>query len=365
MGVTSAGGDSSVAGNSPASLTALTPDQFKELLLARKLPGFRAAQIWEWVWKKGVLDYAEMSNLPKDLRTELSNTLPVTGLTIEKVQKSKRDGTIKALLKTPSGFCIESVVMPDEESGRTSVCVSTQIGCAMGCAFCASAIEGIKGQLQSSEILDQVLLMGQLADERPSNVVLMGMGEPLANYDRCLEAVKRINSPDYLHIGARHITLSTVGLVEKMERLADEWPPVKLAVSLHAPNDKLRRRIIPAARATYIAEILEVASGYAWRTSRDFTVEYALIAGLNADRKCAEELAVLLRRRPAKINLITLNPGGTGKWTAPSTGRVKAFRDVLKERGLEVTIRKRRGTDIDAACGQLRLRDLAGKKKNT
>jgi len=323
---------------------------------ARGLQAFRARQIWDWVWKKGVVSYDAMTNLSKDLRAELAAELPVTGLSVETVRKSKRDGTAKALLATREDRHIEAVAMPDEESGRLSICVSTQIGCAMGCRFCASTVGGLKGSLTSTEIVDQVLLMSEIAGQRASNVVLMGMGEPLANYENSLAAVKRMNSAEELGIGARHITLSTVGLVDEMARLADEWPPVKLAVSLHAPNDDLRRRLIPIARKYTITEILEVASGYADRTSRHFTVEYILIAGLNAARKHAEELAARLRRLPAKANLIAMNPGGAGDYAAPSEGRVKAFRDVLAERGIETTIRKRRGTDIEAACGQLRLR---------
>jgi 23S rRNA (adenine2503-C2)-methyltransferase len=321
------------------------------------LPAFRAQQIWEWVWKQGAVSYEGMTNLSKELRARLAQELPVTGLAVAEVQKSKRDGTVKALLSTDRGPCIEAVAMPDEESGRMSICVSTQIGCAMGCRFCASTVGGLQGSLSAAEILDQVLLMSNIVGERASNVVLMGMGEPLANYDNSLEAVRGINSPDRLGIGARHITVSTVGLVDEMARMREEWPPVKLAVSLHASNDELRRKLIPIARKYTIAETLEVASGYARKTSRNFTVEYILIAGLNAARQHAEELTMLLRRLPAKVNLITMNPGGSGNFAAPSVGRVKAFRDVLRERGIETTIRKRRGTDIEAACGQLRLRE--------
>ncbi len=342
--------------STPRSVTACTRESLAEQLKSLGLQGFRAKQIWDWVWKKGVVSYDAMTNLSKDLRSELGAALPVTGLSVAEVQKSKRDGTVKALLATREGRHLEAVAMPDEESGRLSICVSTQIGCAMGCSFCASTVGGLKGSLSASEIVDQVLLMSDLAGERASNVVLMGMGEPLANYDNSLKAVQAINSQEGLGIGARHITLSTVGLVDEMARMRDEWPPIKLAISLHAPDDKLRRKIIPIARNYTIAEILEVASGYAKKTSRHFTVEYILIAGLNAARKHAEELTVLLRRLPAKVNLIAMNPGGAGKYAAPSEGRVKAFKQTLVERGIETTIRKRRGTDIEAACGQLRLR---------
>ncbi len=338
-------------------LTALTPEQLADFLKSRGLPAYRAKQIWQWVWKKRALDYEAMTDLPRELRAALGAELPVTGLIVKTVRRSKRDGTVKALMYAHGGQCVEAVAMPDEESGRLSICVSTQMGCAMGCKFCASTVGGLKGNLYVSEILDQVLLMSDLAGEPASNVVLMGMGEPLANYEKCRDAVKRLNSPDWLGLGARRITVSTVGLVEKMVRLADEWPPVGLAVSLHAPNDDLRRKIIPSSGKHTIAEILEVASGYANRTSRRFTVEYVLLAGLNAARTHAEELAGLLRRRPAKVNLIAMNPGGAGEFAAPSEGRVKAFRDVLAERGIGVTIRKRRGRDIEAACGQLRLRE--------
>ena len=357
----------------PPSVSSLTLEELAEFFRGRGLPAYRAKQIWEWVWKKGAVSYRGMTNLPKDLRARLESELPVCGLAVETVRRSKRDGTAKALLsvarrqspgagkteragRPETGDCIEAVSMPDEESGRLSICVSTQIGCAMGCVFCASTEGGLKGSLYASEILDQVLLMSEPAGERASNVVLMGMGEPLANYENCREAVRRMNSPEWLGIGARHITVSTVGLVERIRTMADDWPPVRLAVSLHAPEDELRRRLIASSGKSSIAEILEAASGYALRTSRDFTVEYALIAGVNDSRDHAEKLARLLRRRPAKVNLIAVNPGGRGKHVPPVEGKTRAFRDVLVERGVETTIRKRRGKDIEAACGQLRLR---------
>jgi 23S rRNA (adenine2503-C2)-methyltransferase len=344
----------------PAVLTALTLPELTARLAAMGLPDFRARQIWKWVWRKGADGYEAMTDLPAALRSRLAAELPVHALSVTEERRSKRDGTVKALLTTRAGLHIESVAMPDEETGRMSICVSTQIGCAMGCRFCASAVDGLKGQLSCGEMLDQVLIMSRLAGGPASNVVLMGMGEPLANYDNCLEAVRRLNSKDWLEIGARRITLSTVGLADRMARMVDEWPPVSLAVSLHAPNDLLRRKIIPAAARFTIVEILEVASAWAAHTSRRFTVEYVLIADVNSGRSEAEELAVLLRRRPAKVNLIALNPGGAGKYDAPVEGKVLSFRDVLAGHGLEVTIRKRRGTDIEAACGQLRLRRAAG-----
>jgi 23S rRNA (adenine2503-C2)-methyltransferase len=338
-------------------VTSATLQQLAERFKGMGLPGYRAKQVWKWVWEKLALDYRAMTDLPAGLRARLGRELPVTGLSVETVRRSARDATAKALLAAADGEHVEAVAMPDEESGRLSICVSTQIGCAMACAFCASAAGGLQRNLDVSEILDQVLIMSDLAGEPPSNVVLMGMGEPLANYENCREAVRRMNSAEWLGIGARHITVSTVGLVAKMARLADEWPPVKLAVSLHAPNDELRRKLIPAARKHSIAEILEAAAGYAQRTSRHFTAEYVLISGVNAARKHAEELARLLRRLPAKVNLIAVNPGGAGEFAAPGEARVRAFREVLVERGVETTIRKRRGRDIEAACGQLRLRE--------
>jgi 23S rRNA (adenine2503-C2)-methyltransferase len=204
--------------------------------------------------------------------------------------------------------------------------------------------------------------MARLAGTRATSVVLMGMGEPLANYANSLEAVRRLTSPDYLGIGVRHITVSTVGIVAGMIKMAEEWPHVNLAVSLHAPDDATRRKIVPSSGRSSIAEILEAAGNYARVTGRRYMVEYALIAGVNASRSHAEDLAALLRRRPAKVNLIPLNTGGTGKFAAPLEDKIKAFRDVLAERGLEVIIRKRRGRDIEAACGQLRLRENGDQK---
>ncbi|HOX06463.1 MAG TPA: 23S rRNA (adenine(2503)-C(2))-methyltransferase RlmN [Planctomycetota bacterium] len=357
-------------------LTSLTPDELAAFLKERGLPAFRGRQLREWLWKKGVLDYAGMTNLSKELRAQLAAELPVVSLAEKTVLRSRHDGTIKALLATASGAHIEAVAMPEEDDAgagagspesdagaadgarrKLSVCVSTQVGCAMGCAFCASTAGGLKGSLYHWEIVEQVLLMAKLAGTRATSVVLMGMGEPLANYDNSLEAVRRLNSPDCLGLGARHITVSTVGMVPGMVRMAEEWPHVNLAVSLHAPDEETRRRIIPTAGKWGIIEILEAAGNYARVTGRRYMVEYVLIAGVNASRTHAEELAALLRRRPAKVNLIALNTGGQGQYSAPPEDKVKAFRDVLAERGVEVIIRKRRGRDIEAACGQLRLRE--------
>jgi 23S rRNA (adenine2503-C2)-methyltransferase len=365
-------------------LTAYAPGELAEFLEARALPAYRAKQLWQWLWKKRVLDYSGMTDLPAELRKQLAAELPVVSLAEKTVLRSRNDGTVKALLVTATGAHIESVAMPEEEGerafrghgptpaalrsaglpvhvpgaqGKLSVCVSTQVGCAMGCAFCASAVEGLKGSLYYWEILEQVLLMAKLAGGRATSVVLMGMGEPLANYANSLEAVRRLTSPDYLGIGVRHITVSTVGIVPAMVRMSEEWPHVNLAVSLHAPDDATRRKIVPSAGRWGIIEILEAAGNYARVTGRRYMVEYALIAGVNASRSHAEELAALLRRRPAKVNLIPLNIGGEGKFAAPPEDKVRAFRDLLAERGLEVIIRKRRGRDIEAACGQLRLRE--------
>jgi len=341
----------------PRPLTALAPEELAEFFKARELPAYRARQIWKWVWQKGATDYAAMSDLPKELRERLARELPVVSLTEKAVRRSAQDGTVKALLAAAGGRHVEAVGMPGEETGKLSVCVSTQVGCGMGCAFCASSVGGLKGNLRHWEILDQVLIISRLAGSRATSVVLMGMGEPLANYDNSLAAVKRLVSPDYLGLGARHVTVSTVGLAPQMLKMPKEWPPVNLAVSLHAPTDELRRQIVPIAKKWSIAEILEAAGAWAARTGRRYTVEYALIEGTNAARKHAEELAALLRRRPAKVNLIALNPGGAGKFAAPGEAKVRAFRDVLAGHGLEAIIRRRRGRDIEAACGQLRLRE--------
>jgi len=360
-------------------LSALTAEELAAFVKSRGLPAFRAKQLGQWLWKKGVLDYSGMTDLSKELRERLGRELPVVSLAERTVLRSRHDGTIKALLATSTGAHIESVAMPEEDIDqdgprsavvpellapgeeprrrKLSVCVSTQVGCAMGCAFCASTVGGLKGSLYYWEIVEQVLMMAGLAGTRATSVVLMGMGEPLANYENSLEAVRRITSPDYLGLGVRHVTVSTVGIVPGMIKMAEEWPHVNLAVSLHAPDDETRKKIVPAAGRHTIAEILEAAGNYARVTGRRYMIEYVLIAGTNASRSHAEELAALLRRRPVKVNLIALNAGGGGRHAAPPEEKVRAFRDVLAERGLEVVIRKRRGRDIEAACGQLRLRE--------
>jgi 23S rRNA (adenine2503-C2)-methyltransferase len=380
----------------PRSVTELTLKQLTDFVRARELPAYRARQVWKWVWGKGAVDYAAMTDLGKELRERLAKELPVTALSVGTVRRSQQDGTTKALLASPAGKHVEAVAMPNEdemqddgrskptrnrepgtpcsakpgfatqggaernpEPGRSklSVCVSTQAGCAMGCAFCASSVGKFGGNLTYGEILDELLMMSKLAGRRATSVVLMGMGEPLANYDNSLEAVRRITSPDFLGLGARHVTVSTVGLVPQMHRMVEEWPQIGLAVSLHAPNDGLRRKLVPAAAKWSIAEVLEAAGAWSGRTGRRYTVEYVLIEGQNAGRGEAEELAALLRRRPVKVNLIALNTGGRGNFDPPVEGKVKSFRDVLEGRGIEAVIRKRRGRDIEAACGQLRLRE--------
>jgi len=337
------------------NILAYTAEDLEELLLKWGQPKFRAKQLFEWIHKKGEVEFDNMMNLPKDLRARLTEetSLGTLKLAVEQISK---DGTIKRAYQLKDGQMIESVLMPYED-GRRTACISSQAGCAMGCVFCATGQMGFSRQLTSSEILEQVqrFHMELLAKgERLSNVVLMGMGEPLGNYNNVITAVRRMNTE--VGIGARHITISTVGLVPRILRLKDEGLQVKLAVSLHAATDAERSSIMPVNVRFPLADLMDACRQYVGTTKRRITFEWALIAGKNDDEATARELGRLLRGLLCHVNLIPLNPtdGYDGKPT--KTADVNAFINVLAEYGVTATARVRRGIDIDAGCGQLKAK---------
>ena len=314
-------------------------------------PAYRAGQVAEWVWKKRVSDFAAMSNLSKPLRAALPGRLTVlTGRPVARTESP--DGVVKLLIEFPDGQRVESVMIPAED--RLTACVSTQVGCAMGCAFCASGLHGVARNLTAGEIVEQVFHLSAAAGEGVTHVVLMGMGEPLANYDATVAAVRAIIDPERLGISARRVTVSTVGLPERIRRLAREDLPITLAISLHAPNDALRRQLIPAAAATSIDEIVEAAKAFFAARHREVTLEYVLLAGVNDSPACAEELAAVARRMRCNVNLIRFNPAEGLPFRRPDEKTVLAFRDRLAEAGVNVQIRASRGAAAQAACGQLR-----------
>jgi 23S rRNA (adenine2503-C2)-methyltransferase len=318
---------------------------------------FRAAQVHDWLHAKGVRTAAEMTNLPKRLRERLETETTLTTLAVAHEQRSK-DGTIKRLYRLHDGRLIETVLMPYQD-GRRTVCVSSQAGCAMGCAFCATGQMGFKRNLTTAEIYGQVWRAH--ADckehgERLSNVVMMGMGEPLHNYGPVREAIGRMMSD--LGIGARHITLSTVGLADRIRRFADEELQVTLAISLHASDDATRGALMPVNKRYPLPELLDAVRYYIERSNRRVTFEWALIDGENDGVEQAAELGRLLRGIHCHVNLIPLNPTGGFAGRPSDPGRVEAFVETLGRHGVPATVRVRRGIDIDAGCGQLRSRHL-------
>ncbi len=344
--------------NEKQHLLGVTQEQFTDWCRQNDLPRYRAQQVFEWLYQKGVTDFLEMSNLSKDLRQRLSEHWIIrTGQ--EKRRLESSDGTVKLLLEWPDQATSECVMIPDGK--RRTACISSQVGCPVSCAFCASGQGGLKRQLTVGEIVEQSFAVHQLCtgsgDDRDrglTNVVIMGLGEPLANYSSVLSAIRIINADWGLNVGARKITLSTVGLPGKIRKLAHEDLQINLAISLHAPDDKLRRKLIPWAKKHSIDEIVDAARYYFDKTRREVTIEYLLIAGVNDQIEHARRLVTLARRMRANVNLIRYNPVPGLLYERPKSSDAHQFAEEMRSRGLKVHIRKSRGLDIDAACGQLR-----------
>ncbi|MCX7668851.1 MAG: 23S rRNA (adenine(2503)-C(2))-methyltransferase RlmN [Anaerolineae bacterium] len=364
----------------PISLLDLSRAELTDRLAGWGAPRYRADQIWEWIYKKLVTDPAQMTNLPKDLRERLAALGPINPLDVVVEQRSQDRQTIKWLFRLPDGVTIESVLMLYDE--RRTVCISTQAGCAMGCVFCATGQAGLARNLTAGEIVAQVLAAARwlattddarpttpaaqrptdVGDQQPrgdnrlTNIVVMGMGEPLANYERTWTALRTLTDPAGFGLGARHITLSTVGLPHGIRKMAEEPLQINLAVSLHAANDDLRTQLVPINHRYPIAEVMAAVRDYVGRTHRRVTFEYALMKGINDMPAHARELAALLKGLLCHVNLIPLNPVA-GSPYQPSTAEAAAqFQQILEARGIAATVRLRRGLDIDAGCGQLRRR---------
>lgn len=319
-------------------------------------PAYRAVQVMEWMYQRTAASFEDMTNLPKDLRDRLEATCSLTAVTLETRQESG-DGTTKYLFSLADGQAVESVLMPHDYGN--SVCVSSQVGCRMGCVFCASTLGGLARNCSVGEMIDQVVFIQRelkARDDRVSSVVLMGSGEPMENYESMVAFIRLLGDPRGLGIGLRHITVSTCGIVPGIKRLAQENLPVTLAVSLHAPTDELRSRMLPVNRRYPIADLLEASREYASETGRRLTFEYILIRGLNDSRQDAEELARRLKGQLAHVNLIPANPVSERGIERTPAEQVETFARVLEERGIPVTVRREMGSDIDAACGQLRRR---------
>ena len=314
-------------------------------------PAFRGKQVYTWL-HKGVRSYEEMTNLPKGLRDLLAEKFPIHPPEVARKQESKKDGTIKYLWRLHDGNCVETVLM--RYNYGNTVCISTEVGCRMGCAFCASTIGGLVRRLEPYEMLDEVLFT-QLDSGLPvSRVVLMGIGEPLDNFDNVMRFLELVNSPEGLNISMRHISLSTCGLVPKMDELAKRKLQISLAVSLHGPNDEIRDKIMPVNKAYPSEELLQACRRYFVATGRRIHFEYAMIDGVN-DRECdAKELLRRLKGLPAHFNLIPLNHVEESPLKPSSKAAVAKFQKILEDGGITATVRRTLGSDIDASCGQLR-----------
>lgn len=313
---------------------------------------FRAAQIYEWLHKKLARDFSEMTNLSLSLREKCREYFSLTALQTVRVQESKIDGTKKFLFELPDGNTVESVWMKYHHGN--SVCISSQVGCRMGCRFCASTIGGLERNLTAAEMLDQIYAVTLLTGERVSNVVVMGIGEPLDNYENLLRFLRILTDEKGLHIGQRNITVSTCGLVPMMKRLAEENLQITLALSLHAATDEKRRELMPIALQYSIAELLDACAYYFEKTGRRITFEYALANGVNDSAEDAEGLISLARELCCHVNLIPVNPVRERRFTASGKEAVRAFQERLEKAHVNVTVRREMGRDIDGACGQLR-----------
>jgi 23S rRNA (adenine2503-C2)-methyltransferase len=325
-------------------------------------PPMRARQIRRWLLQAGAESFEDMTDLPRDLRRQLAEAfVPLAGRVARHRQAA--DGTHKLLLGLRDGRLVECVLI--QEAGRRTACVSTQVGCGMGCVFCASGLAGVERNLSPAEILEQLVRLrnlpppGGTRPERLTHVVVMGMGEPLANLDALLEALDVATAPDGLGLGARHVTISTVGLPARMRRLADLGKQYHLAVSLHAPNDALRDQIVPTNPKAGLAAILAAADCFFEKTGRQVTFEYVLLRGLNDHVSNARELARLLRGRHAHVNLIPFNDVEGLPYRRPTAEALAAFVAALRSAGVSAKVRKRKGSEIDAACGQLRRQAVA------
>ncbi|HWA99137.1 MAG TPA: 23S rRNA (adenine(2503)-C(2))-methyltransferase RlmN [Pirellulales bacterium] len=334
-------------------ILAQSSEQLEAWLAARGLPKYRAAQIRHWLFEKRASAFDAMTDLPQALRHALADDFVIDTATIA-AHKHAGDGTEKLLLAWPDGHRIECVLI--REGTRRTVCISTQVGCAMGCVFCASGLDGVARNLTTAEILEQMLRLARLlpADERISNIVVMGMGEPLANLSNLLPALDVACDPKGLGISHRRITVSTVGLPEAIDRLAADKHYYHLAVSLHAPNDDLRNRLVPVNAKIGIDAVVAAADRYFEASGRRLTFEYVLLGGLNDRAEHAEQLARLLAGRAALLNVIPYNPVAGLPYKTPSHADQQRFLGILRAHGINVQVRTRKGDKIDAACGQLR-----------
>lgn len=330
--------------------------ELTEYLKESGIPGYRAKQIFTWIYEKNVSDWAEMTNLPSELRHKLGEQLSLGCLAVVE-EDGSADGMVKYLFELADKKTVESVYLP--EGDRHTVCFSTQVGCPMGCSFCATGQNGLLRNLTAGEIIDQIQRIAKFSGHIITNLVAMGQGEPLLNYDQLLKAIRILNDPAGLKLGARRITISTCGIVPGILKLIDEKIQVNLAVSLHAPNDKLREKLMPVNRSYPLKDLLEACKIYIRQTGRRITFEYTLIRGVNDREEDLEQLIALLKGMLCHVNLIPFNPVPGSEWVRSNPRQIQWFLAELNRAQIEATVRKERGSAVSAACGQLQ-----GKRRN-
>lgn len=341
-------------------IKSLLLSELQEKLREFAEPSYRAGQIMDWLYEKRASGFEEMSDLPQALRVQLAKNFPISRLGVVRVLGSG-DATRKFLFSLEDGSLIESVLIPaspalyGQKSDRRTACVSTQVGCAYGCRFCASGLDGFSRNLRANEIVDQLMAIERASGEKVDNIVFMGMGEPLANFDNVMRAIRILNAPWGLGIGARHITVSTSGLAAQIKKLADESLQIRLAISLHGATDQVRNQIMPINRRYNLETLFSACDYYVERKKQRLTFEYILIAGVNDADDQAHLLAAHARRLSAKVNLIPYNTVQGLPWSRPAQNRQEKFLSILQRHGIPATLRREKGGDIDAACGQLRL----------
>src|SRR5213082_3582584 len=346
-------------------IKSLLLSELQEKLREFAEPTYRAGQIMNWLYEKRASGFEEMSDLPQALRAQLAENFRIDKLGVARVLGSC-DTTLKFLFRLSDGNLIESVLIPaspalyGQKSDRRTACVSTQVGCAYGCKFCASGLDGWKRNLSADEIVDQIIAVEREGGERIDNIVFMGMGEPLANYENLLRAIRILNAHWGIGIGARHITVSTSGLVPQIRKLADQPLQIRLAVSLHGASDEIRSRIMPVNRKYNVGALLDACRYFTSRKKQRITFEYILIAQVNDSDEQARQLAKHARALEAKVNLIPYNRVEGLDWTKPSIDRQKKFLAILRSADVRATLRREKGDDIAAACGQLRLQTERG-----
>lgn len=337
-------------------IKSMTMTELQEDLESRGEKAFRAKQLYEWMHVKLAEGFEEMTNLSKVLRESCKSWYTYTSLKALRIQESGIDGTKKFLFELSDGNVVESVWMKYRHGN--SVCISSQVGCRMGCRFCASTLDGWERNLLPSEMLDQIYAITRLTGERVSNVVVMGTGEPLDNYDNLLRFIRMLTDEHGLNISQRNVTVSTCGIVPEMRRLAEEHLQITLALSLHAATDEKRRKLMPIANRYSIADLMEACRYYFEQTGRRITFEYSLVGGVNDTREDAELLTLLAKPLNCHINLIPVNPIKERDYVQSEAGRVRAFQNMLEKNKINGTIRREMGRDIDGACGQLRRRHI-------